>query len=351
MKNSDNKKIAIIIPTYNVESYLMECLESLKAQTYDNFIAFIIDDGSTDRTGDIADAFATSDSRFKCYHQTNAGVASARNFALDSIEKFEDTFLAVGFLDGDDRLLPECLEKAIRALEGSNVDYVVYCYRRFDKTGYVDNNGHSPMTSITLDSETIFDHYLSCNQFSNENFLNLSKGQFLLNKLFRLDRIRGLRFNENMKRAEDINFFLNLRSRLKTGLLIPDVLLEYRLRKSSLSHGNNNSLFELNLYFNILTLHANEFTISQQQIIKDKLLACWRHSITYVYSQAPTKENINHIKYITNYLVSKNLITSIQNRKRLLFLLLGKRFMKWHASRKANIDMKRSNTVQFQYYE
>ncbi|MFQ3588414.1 MAG: glycosyltransferase family 2 protein, partial [Fimbriimonadaceae bacterium] len=75
-------KISIIVPVYNVEPYLAPCLDSLRAQTYPNFEAILVDDGSTDGSGAICDAYASADPRFHVVRQSNQGVSAARNAGM-----------------------------------------------------------------------------------------------------------------------------------------------------------------------------------------------------------------------------------------------------------------------------
>ena len=100
----NNPLISIIIPAYNVEQYLTACLSSIEQQTYQNFEVILIDDGSKDSTGDICDAVATKDNRFKVIHQKNQGVSVARN---KGIEKARGEYIA--FIDSDDKITPEYL--------------------------------------------------------------------------------------------------------------------------------------------------------------------------------------------------------------------------------------------------
>ena len=79
----NNYLISIIIPVYNVEQYLEECLISVINQDYKNLEIILVDDGSTDKSGEICDKFAAQDSRIKVIHQKNGGVSVARNNALD----------------------------------------------------------------------------------------------------------------------------------------------------------------------------------------------------------------------------------------------------------------------------
>ena len=95
---------SIIIPVYNVAPYLRECLDSVLAQTFTDWEAICVDDGSTDGSGAILDEYVAKDSRFRVVHQRNAGVSAARNVALE-VAKGE----WVTFLDADDKIDDERL--------------------------------------------------------------------------------------------------------------------------------------------------------------------------------------------------------------------------------------------------
>lgn len=97
--------ISIIIPVYNVEKYLRQCLDSMLAQTFYDYEVIITNDGSTDSSGDICDEYAARDSRFRVIHKANGGLSSARNAALD-IARGQYIF----FLDSDDFIAPTCLQ-------------------------------------------------------------------------------------------------------------------------------------------------------------------------------------------------------------------------------------------------
>lgn len=74
--------ISVIVPIYNTEKYLVECVESLRKQTYSNIEIILVDDGSTDASIEICDEFAEKDSRVRVFHKKNEGVAVARNFGI-----------------------------------------------------------------------------------------------------------------------------------------------------------------------------------------------------------------------------------------------------------------------------
>jgi glycosyltransferase involved in cell wall biosynthesis len=107
MLKSDRSKIlvSVIIPIYNVEQYIAQNIESVIAQTHEKFELILINDGSTDKSGVIADVYSKKDSRIYVVHTINGGVSSARNKGLD---------LAAGdyvaFIDGDDYVMPDYLD-------------------------------------------------------------------------------------------------------------------------------------------------------------------------------------------------------------------------------------------------
>ena len=95
-------KISVIIPVYNVENYVSKCLDSIINQTYENLEIVIVDDGSTDKSGDICEYYAKQDNRIILIHQENQGLSMARNNALDIISGDY-----VGFVDSDDWISPD----------------------------------------------------------------------------------------------------------------------------------------------------------------------------------------------------------------------------------------------------
>lgn len=112
-------RFSIIIPVYNAEKYLRECLDSVLAQTYSDWEAICVDDGSTDVSGAILDEYAARDSRFKVIHQENGGEAVARNTGLVNA-----TGEWVTWLDADDFYAADRLEEAVRIAEMENPDII-----------------------------------------------------------------------------------------------------------------------------------------------------------------------------------------------------------------------------------
>lgn len=116
------KPLSIIVPIYNVEKYLKECLESIKNQTYDNFQAILINDGSTDKSAEIAMQYAQLDSRFLLLNQNNKGVGETRNAGLNFIFSSHNAQATeyIGFVDPDDVIAKDYYENLIYCLESNN---------------------------------------------------------------------------------------------------------------------------------------------------------------------------------------------------------------------------------------
>ncbi|EHI98321.1 glycosyl transferase family 2 [Clostridium sp. DL-VIII] len=103
--NIDDIKVSVIVPIYNVEKYLPRCVESIMEQTHKNIEVILVDDGSPDHAGEIADSYAQKDKRIKVIHKKNAGVSAARNTGIDAA-----TGDYVCFSDADDYLMPDYVE-------------------------------------------------------------------------------------------------------------------------------------------------------------------------------------------------------------------------------------------------
>ena len=114
-----NPKISIIVPVYNVERYLRQCIDSILAQTYTDFELLLIDDGSPDNSGNICDEYAKKDPRIRVFHKPNGGVSTARNMGIDNAKGEY-----ISFIDADDYVEPNFLEEMLNAMNRYNADLV-----------------------------------------------------------------------------------------------------------------------------------------------------------------------------------------------------------------------------------
>ena len=175
-------KLSIIIPVYNVKDYLYECIDSVICQNDADIEIILIDDGSTDGSGEICDEYACEDSRIKVFHQNNEGLSSARNVG---IRQAAGDYLC--FLDSDDFYEKDCLGAIIKELSSQkSLDVLIGFYQFLYKTGdksevlspFLEekkNHGISGVDAAT----TLYFYFrftpVACQFFVNRNFLISNK--------------------------------------------------------------------------------------------------------------------------------------------------------------------------------
>lgn len=125
MANVHKPKISIVVPVFNVDKYLSECLDSLINQTYSNLEIILVDDGSTDNSGSICDVYAKRDHRIIVIHQVNGGLSNARNCGLDHV-----TGDYVMFVDSDDWIAKDTCEITVNIAIKETADLVIFPYVR-----------------------------------------------------------------------------------------------------------------------------------------------------------------------------------------------------------------------------
>lgn len=201
--------ISVIIPCYNQGRFLSDTLDSVLAQTYENWEAIIVNDGSTDNTSEVADQYCAKDQRFKYIYQPNAGLSAARNTGVSN-----SNGIYILPLDSDDKIAPRYMELAIEAFMANDKLKVVYC--RAALFGIKKGEWKLPKFSIErmLGRNCIF-----CSAFyKREDF----------------DKIGG--YNTNMKYGfEDWDFWLSMLEDDKQVYQIDEILFFYRIRKRSMA--------------------------------------------------------------------------------------------------------------------
>lgn len=211
-------KISIIVPVYNVQEYLAGCLESILAQTFQDFEVICVDDGSTDESGSIAEEYAQKESRIHVIHQKNKGLSGARNTGLD---KAKGKYVA--FCDSDDYYHPEFLERMHEALETSGAD-VAGCQLMPTKQKYT---GHFPSFKDKTVPVQIFNHPI-------KTFLSTDKIRTGVHiKLYRRSSLSDLKFIEGIY-FEDVPFTTVLMMEIKQFALINLPLYYYYKNPNSI---------------------------------------------------------------------------------------------------------------------
>ena len=222
-----NRKIAVVVPVYNTANYLRECLDSILAQTYANFTVFAVNDASPDESNSILVEYEKLDPRIVIItRKENGGLSAARNSALELIEE-DGSFDYVTLCDSDDTLMPTMLEELLSTILQENADVASCC-----------------LQSEAITSTLTFSEYRNFSPsefveqiFSLGNWRNrLGSGGFVCNRLFKAEKIKGIRFNEDRSLNEDELFCMNVATRIDKISHIPRLLYYYRYRPSSLSN-------------------------------------------------------------------------------------------------------------------
>ena len=190
--------ISVIVPIYNVTTYLKRCIDSILFQTFTDFELILVDDGSTDISGEICEQYALTDYRINVIHTNNGGVSLARNLGLDfSNGKY------ICFIDSDDYVLSDYLSVLFSTIEGTNSDAVsqnIYLVKSDVKSVFA----HEPYEVNLRNEKERFD-------FIVNRVLQGKTGWEMWARIFRLDIIRDnhIRVCESCENyAEDLSFFL-----------------------------------------------------------------------------------------------------------------------------------------------
>lgn len=218
----NNPLISIIVPVYNTELYLNCCIDSILSQTFTDWELLLINDGSTDKSGDICDDYAQKDSRIRVFHKYNEGPSSTRNYGINR---------ALGeyiiFLDSDDYWInKDILSLLIEKAESENLDVVRGEFVNVDVKGKQLYTPDLPEGNLKLKNQ-ILSSYEMMKYVMNGRFFSWL---FLLRK----SAIGSLRFDENLKYQEDMAFFVKFFSKNCRCGYLPIQFYAYRQRESSL---------------------------------------------------------------------------------------------------------------------
>lgn len=210
--------ISIIVPVYNVENYLLRCLDSIVQQTYTDFEAILIDDGSTDSSGAICEDFCKCDKRFRVIHQENQGLSAARNTGLS--EAKGDYFC---FIDSDDYMHPRMIEILLNSCKETGCDVAMSDVKETSETGISEE--------ITINKPRI----LPQRQIINDLFSGQWKYLFhvVWNKLYSKNLIDN-RFN-NVK-SEDTDYNIRIYLSIDKMAVIDSQLYYYFQREGSITN-------------------------------------------------------------------------------------------------------------------
>lgn len=228
--------VSIIVPIYNAEKYLDSCIQSVLRQTYTNWELILIDDGSTDKSGRIAEEYGFADERITVFHQKNLGVSLAQNQGID-----EATGNYVVFLDADDELIEDCLAKTVNIAEETNADVVA---------------GRSCENQELFQDRIIWTGAEALENSLKDHLFTYSACA----KLIRREFIGKTRFTPDIRINEDSYFVFQLLCKQNVFVLTNDVIYFYRANSESSSR----TVFS-EKYFDILKVSDLKYKKIEEQ--------------------------------------------------------------------------------------
>lgn len=248
-------KISVIIPVYNAEKYLDQCLQSVLNQSFTDFELLLINDGSKDRSGEICEAYATKDSRIQVFHQENKGVSAARNVGLDHAKGEWITFV-----DSDDYVTEEYYKNLTANINGK-ADLIIGGFKK------VNEKLEEKKEGLKLEKKVI----------SGKNHNDVLKLYPIFNfaypfaKLFKTEIIRKnkVKFPINIKMYEDSIFILKYINHCNEIILTDSQDYFYVEVKSSLSHGLHSFSSEYNASYLLLKIALDDYGLSIVELKSD----------------------------------------------------------------------------------
>ena len=258
------EKISVIVPVYNVEAYLERCVESILQQTYAHFELILINDGSTDSSGQICDHLASQYENIKVYHIENAGVSNARNMGIQLA-----TGSWVTFIDSDDFVTQDYLATLASAVEGVNVGFVIAPLHHIKNGIVTDLPPHSGKTELWSTEETM-----------KELLMTTRTSFFPVAKLFKRDLLADEKFNTNYHLAEDALFLTELLLKTRCSCVFIDKpVYYYDHREGSATTSVNRHVFDtIEVYQQIIAQVSQAFPNLKYELINRE---CWSYITVY----------------------------------------------------------------------
>ncbi len=306
-----NTLFSIIVPVYNCERFLTRCFESIRNQACQKYEVILVDDGSTDSSGEICDKYANSYGQFSVIHKKNGGLSSARNCGL-SVAKGK----YILFLDADDYIEKELVSKVYYYLEEKGYDACSYCVRRVD-----ENNNY------------IYEMKFG-NKYQEYSFTDDNREQFLVNEFLQYDfgwevcfyafrrsilKEYQIMFSEDIQYAEDIPFVFHYLLHAKKFIKIPDILYNYTWRNNSATSTVDNTLFNKSIFSDVF----NEM-MKAPAISSDRYDIYFASLLKYYYSILTDESNkVGFVAYLDNSGNSKY-FEHIKRRRKEMEYIFGK---------------------------
>lgn len=315
-------KISIIVPVYNCEKYISNCINSILEQSFKDFELILVDDGSSDRSFEICESFAKKDNRVRAIHQPNSGVSRARNRGLD-----EAKGEYIGFVDGDDCVDKEMYKRLYKNLADNNADISICGIVNY----FLKKNGTTEkVRQSQVDGFWIFSGEQALKEALQSRLYSVNP----VNKLFKKELFDKLRYPEG-KISEDAFLIPVVIS--KAGKVVYDSkpMYYYLRRENSITTSNFSDRD-----WDVVEAYKNHLNMVSEKFPNLKEVAKFRHlwAYTYVIDKIMLSENsenyLEDFKKAFNF-IKKNILQiifnpyfSLKRKIAVMVLLINKKIYK-----------------------
>lgn len=290
------EKMTIIVPVYNTEKYLKECIESILNQTYKNFELILVDDGSADNSGKICDAYENQDNRIKVIHKQNGGLSSARNKGID-ISKTN----YLSFIDSDDILPKNYFSVMLDAMISNNADIVTSDMKRFQKADELEQY-----------LEFIPNNYCVNNNNAMKLLVNYSEINFsACSKIFNKKLFKDIQFNEK-RIFEDMDIMYRLIASSNKTVIIKNLFYYYRITPNSILNAKYSPkrLVEYDIRKEMYNFYCNNYPEYAPNVY-----AHFMFNSIFMYVRIIKTDDINISKYKYLLEFDKNILKKINMKE------------------------------------
>lgn len=303
MTQQSLKPLSIIVPIYNVEKYLPECLNSIKAQTYANFQAILINDGSTDNSEKIARDYTQKDYRFILINQKNRGLGEARNTGLNYIFSAQNTqeTVYIGLVDSDDLIAKDYYENLIYCLETNNTQIA----KSRDICVFYDDDYNPLIFNYKTEKEK--------GVIRKVESKNLTDKIDPWRSVFEASLLKNLRFPP-VRFAEDVPFGVCANVMAKNIALTKSARYFYRIRQGSLTKKKHPP----QEFFNAFAFIYNFF--KENDLLHVYVLPT--HILRPAQDYEYLAQDSNYLQLLQDFIKSLNIESSVLDKNRVLNIAL-----------------------------
>lgn len=318
-------QLSIVVPIYNTEKYLRQCLDSIQCQTFKDFEVVLIDDGSTDGSAKICDEYVRMDSRFKVTHKDNEGALLAK---LSGINKAKGDF--IGFIDSDDWIKSNMYAELVQSAIDSNADICIGGVIRVENGSFNSQISLMQKKFVCSPNEALtYIYKIDC-------------GWILVNKIYRRKLFKGFNsINNNNSYGEDAEMNWYLFNRANKICYIPLMAYYWRIHEESMTHKafSMERMCYIDRLIKILHEIGKNQTALKPIISKLILLPCTNYILQMVNEKNGYKNEFEKYQQIIKNLYSsvQKQITKRERRKYALATLSYKTILKYKTKQRIKI--------------